>query len=261
MRDNAIQKIGLNMFSLRELCGDRAALERTLDRVANAGYRYVQVSGIRGVDPEGIAAAMDAAGLSACATHVGWDRFVGDIDEVIDLHRLYGTTHAAIGGLPDEYRSADGVGRFVREARDVLPRLAEAGIDFSYHNHNHEFVRIAGTTWLDLLYKESADLGVNFEIDTYWVVAGGADPADYIDRFASRMSIVHVKDMTVTTAREQRFAPVGSGNLNWPRVFDAIRCAPIEFVIVEQDAHYGGDEIANVTDSFRFLVDHGFAVE
>lgn len=254
-------KIGLNMYSLRELCGDLDGLQRTFDEVAKAGYRYVQISGIRSIDPEDIAKAFQASGLAACATHLGWDRFLEDLPGVIDLHKLYGTTHTAIGSLPEEYRTADGVARFVEEARPILPKIAAEGMDFSFHNHNHEFARFGGSTWIDMLFEKGADLGVKFELDTYWVVAGGADPADYIERFAKSMSIVHVKDMIVTTKREQRFAPVGSGNLNWRRIFDGVRSAPIEFIIVEQDDHYGEDRIANVAESFRYLKDSGFAVE
>ena len=252
------QKIGLNMYSLRELCTSLDDLQRTFDRVAQAGYRYVQISGIREVDPEDIATACRASGLRACATHLSWDRFTSDVGSVVDLHKLYGTTHTAIGSLPKEYLSVDGAGRFADEARDVLPKLAAEGMDFSYHNHNHEYAHFEGKPWIDHLYEHGRDLGVKFELDTYWVAAGGADPAEYIERFGESMSIVHVKDMTVTPEREQRFAPVGSGNLNWRRIFDAIRNAPIEFVIVEQDNHYGGDEIENVTASFRFLAEHGF---
>ena len=255
------QKIGLNMYSLRDLCGDLDGLARTFDRVAEAGYRYVQVSGIRDIEPEAIKQAFLASGLKACATHLGWDRFTEDIDAVIELHRLYETNHTAIGALPGGYRGSDGVDRFLREAENVLPAIDAAGMDFSYHNHNHEFVRFDGETWLDALHGRGAGKGVKFELDTYWVVAGGADPAAYIERFGSSMSIVHVKDMQVTVEREQRFAPVGSGNLNWNRVFPAIRDTPIEFVIVEQDAHYGGDPIANVSESFSFLRENGFSAE
>lgn len=255
------QKIGLNMFSLRELCGDEEQLRRTFDRVAEAGYRYVQISGIRDIEPEIIKDAFTASGLKACATHLGWDRFLEDADAVVELHRLYGTTHTAIGSLPPEYRAEDGVARFLDEARPILPVITSAGMDFSFHNHNHEFARFKGMTWLDALHSQGAGLGVKFELDTYWVAAGGADPAAYVERFASAMSIVHVKDMQVTVEREQRFAPVGAGNLNWERIFPAIRDSPIEFVIVEQDAHYGGDHLDNVARSFAFLRENGFDAE
>lgn len=255
------QRIGLNMFTLRDLCGDESQLDRTFGAVREIGYRYVQISGIKNVEPEAIAAGLEKHGLSGCATHLGWDRFVEDTEGVVELHRLYGTTHSAIGGLPEEYRSLEGVDRFIEEAKTVLPKLADAGLDFSYHNHNHEFAHYAGRPWIDHLAERGAAVGIKFELDTYWVASGGADPAEYVRRFADSMSIVHVKDMTVTPDREQRFTPVGSGNLNWSRIFDAVRAAPIEFVIVEQDRHYDADPLENVAASFSFLREAGFSVE
>ena len=254
------QKIGLNMYSLRDLCGDESALNDTFASVRKIGYRYVQISGISSVEPDAIANAMRANDLAACATHLSWDRFTDETDAVIELHRLYGTTHSAIGGLPQEYFSTDGLTRFVEEATDVLPKLRAAGLDFSYHNHNHEFAHYEGAPWIDGLYKLGAPLGINFEVDTYWVVAGGADPVAYMNRFGESMSIIHVKDMIVTPKREQRFSPVGSGNLNWAGIFEVVRSAPIEFVIVEQDTHYDDDPLRNVEASFSFLAKSGLGL-
>ena len=255
------QKIGLNMYTLRDLCGNAEALDDTFAKVYDAGYRYVQISGLSSVKPADIAEAMKRNNLKACATHLSWDQFLNDLDGVIELHKLYGTNHSAIGGLPQEYRGRAGAERFVEEAKSVVPKLEAAGLDFSYHNHNHEYVRIDGTTWIDLVHDAGAGVGIKFEIDVYWVVAGGADPAAYVEKFAGEMSIIHMKDMIVTEGREQRYSPVGSGNLNWPRIIGMVRNAPIEFVIVEQDSHYDDDPIENVAASFSFLEQNGFAAE
>ena len=255
------QKIGLNMYTLRELCKTVAALNDTFAKVREAGYRYVQISGIGEVDPEDIAEGLRKNDLKACATHLGWDRFVEDLPEVVALHQLYGTDHSAIGGLPREYLSLDGIDRFTREAQVVIPELEKVGLDFSYHNHSHEFLRFDGRTWLDRVRDSTRDIGVKFEIDVYWVVAGGADPAEYVESFANEMSIIHMKDMIVAPNREQKMAPVGSGNLNWKRINQSVKSAPIEFVIVEQDSHYEDDPIDNVAASFSFLEKCGYSAE
>jgi sugar phosphate isomerase/epimerase len=255
------QKIGLNLYSLRELCGDLSSLQRVLRTLRSIGYRYVQISGVAHISDDEVAGAMAETGMRCCGTHIGWEQFVNDTEGVIKLHRLFGTSHTAIGALPQEYWTWEGADRYVAEARDVLPALAAAGMDYSHHNHDHEFVRSDGTTWIDYVLQRAAPLGMKIEVDTYWVVAGGADPAAYIERYSDAMTIVHVKDMTVAGRRDQRFAPVGHGNLNWDRIFPAIRNAPIEYVIVEQDAHYDDDPIENVASSFRFLEKNGFAPE
>ncbi len=249
------------MYTLRDICGDKTMLNNTLASVREIGYRYVQVSGIPNSDPETIAAAIRGNDLKACATHMAWDDFLKDTDAVVKLHELYGTNHSAIGSLPDEYRSGEGIIRFAEEAEQVLPKIERSGLDFSYHNHSHEFAHYNGRTWIDQVYERCSPLGMNFEIDTYWVAAGGADPAAYLERFSNSLSIVHVKDMMVTPSREQRYAPVGSGNLNWIRIFESIRSAQVDYVIVEQDAHYDDDPLRNVAASFNFLEQAGFSAK
>ena len=63
---------------------------------------------------------------------------------VIDEHNLWDCKHAAIGGLPQAYRSAEGYARFAKEASEVAKRLAEGGLTFSYHNHSFELEKFNG---------------------------------------------------------------------------------------------------------------------
>ena len=62
--------------------------------------------------------------------------------------------------------------RFLDEIPPIAERLAAEGMDFSYHNHNHELQRIGDRTWLATLYEEVDPKHVKAEIDTYWIVAG-----------------------------------------------------------------------------------------
>ena len=91
------------------------------------------------------------------------------------------------------------------------------------------------------------------ELDVYWLVAGGADPVQWIEDLSGRQTIVHFKDMAVAPDRTQRFAEVGEGNLNWPRIVAACRAANIEWAFVEQDDCYGQDPFACLATSYRNL--------
>jgi sugar phosphate isomerase/epimerase len=76
------------------------------------------------------------------------------------------------------------------------------------------------------------------EIDTYWITHGGGDPVQWINRVAGRLPCVHLKDMAISTKREQFMAEVGEGNLNWPAILDACRKSGVKWYIVEQDVCY-----------------------
>ncbi|HEX6970592.1 MAG TPA: sugar phosphate isomerase/epimerase, partial [Limnochordia bacterium] len=149
-------------------------------------------------------------------------------------HRLLGCEYVAIGGLPREYRQAEGYRRFAKEASEVARRLRDGGLTFAYHNHSFELEKFDGRTGLEILYAESDPTVFMSEIDTYWIQHGGGDPAAWIRRLKGRAPLVHLKDM-VMRGREQLMAEVGEGNLNWPAILDACREAGTVWYIVEQD--------------------------
>ena len=194
----------------------------------------------------------------SCSTHVGWPRFTDDLDKLIEEHKLWSCRHPAIGGMPNEFRRGDKIVEFAKLAEEVGRKLAVHGMDFSYHNHNFEFRKHQGKTWLELLYAGSDARYVKAEIDTYWVQAGGGDPAAWVARCAGRMPILHLKDM-VMAEDGQRMAEIGEGNLNWPAILAAAKGAGVEWYCVEQDNCYERDPF----DSLKISLDnlHGMGLK
>lgn len=250
--------VGAQLFSAREHCKDIAGVRETFKRVKKIGYSVVQVSGFGPMEPAEVAAAAQENGLTIGATHIKWPRFLEELDAVIAEHKLWSCRHPAIGGLPQEYFTADGISKFVEELKPVAARLAEAGMDFSYHNHNHEMAPCGETTWLEALYSAAAPEVLKAEIDTYWIQAGGGDPAAWIRKYAGREPVIHLKDMTITAERECRFAPIGSGNLNWDAILAEADQAGVEYMFVEQDNCYGQDVFDCLESSYRFLHSKGY---
>jgi len=245
--------LGAQLYTLREFTQTTPDIAQTLAKVAKIGYTAVQISGFGPVDAKQVARLLDEAGLTAASTHIGWNRFLDDLEGVIEQHHLWGCRHPAIGGLPADYRSLDGLKRFVDELGPVAERLARESMDFSYHNHNHELARHGDQTWLAALYERADPRHLKAEIDTYWIQAGGGDPAAWIRKCAGREPLLHLKDMTVTPAGEQRFAEIGEGNLNWPAILQAASEGGVEWYLVEQDNCYGRDPFDSLAVSYRNL--------
>jgi sugar phosphate isomerase/epimerase len=76
---------------------------------------------------------------------------------------------------------------------------------------------------------------------------------EWIRKFDGRMKVVHLKDMAVTADREQLFAEVGEGNMNFPAILNACREIGIEWGAVEQDQSYGRDPFQCLATSFNNL--------
>jgi sugar phosphate isomerase/epimerase len=245
--------LGAQLYTVRAFTQTIEGVAETLKKVADIGYTAVQISGFGPVDPKQVAKLIADNGLTVAITHMGWDRFLNELDELIAVHKLWGCVHAAVGSLPGEYRSLDGLKRFLDELTPIAERLAQEGMDFSYHNHNHELARYGDGTWLEMLYEQAPPGMLKAEIDTYWIQAGGGDPAAWVRKCAGREPVLHLKDMAVTPEREQRMAEVGEGNMNWPAILQAAEESGVEWCMVEQDECYGRDPFESLAISYRNL--------
>lgn len=251
--------VGAQLYTLRDYLKDLQGVRETLERVAEIGYTAIQISGFGPVDMAEVAKICRDNDLDVAATHIGWDRCRNELDGLIEEHKTLDCQHPAIGGLPGEYRSVEGVQRFIDELGPIAEKLRAAGMDFSYHNHNHELAHYDGKPWLQRLYSQAPGKLLKAEIDTYWIQAGGGDPAQWIRRCAGREPLVHFKDMIVTPEREARFAPIGEGNLNWDAILEACREGGVQYALVEQDTCYDVDPFEAMATSYRNLVEMGLS--
>ena len=69
------------------------------------------------------------------------------------------------------------------------------------------------------------------EMDLCWITVGGQDPLTYFGRYPGRFPLVHVKDMT----KDQHMTEVGSGAIDWKRIFAQSEKAGIQHYFVEHD--------------------------
>jgi len=227
--------IGAQLFTLREFTKTPEDIANTLKRVKKIGYDAVQVSGMGPIDPQELKEIIDREELTICATHIGMNELRNDLDGVIKKHKLWGCKYVGLGSMPAEYRTdREGYVKFAKEISEIAKRLKESGLQFIYHNHKFEFEKFDGTLGLDILLSESDPEFVDFEIDTFWVQAGGGDPAAWIRKVKNRMKVVHLKDMAIKEDK-QIMAEVGEGNLNWPSILQACKDIGVEWYVIEQD--------------------------
>ncbi len=251
--------VAAQLYTVREFTQTIDGVADSLRKVADIGYTAVQISGFGPVDYRQVAQLVADNGLTVASTHVSWERFLNDLDQLIIEHQAWGCVHPAIGGLPGHYYTLDGLKRFADELAPIAAKLASVGMDFSYHNHSHEFAKHDGRRWIDLLLEATTPDQLKMELDVYWVQHAGADPADYVRRCAGRMPLLHLKDMAITPEREQRFAEIGEGNLNWPAIMAAAQEIGVEWYFVEQDRSYGRNPFDSLAISYRNLVAMGLS--
>ena len=226
--------IAAQLYTLRDFLKTPDDIASTLHRVAEIGYRAVQLSSVGPIEHQALRDLCDREGLTICATHTNFDQLRDNLDAVVAEHRTYGCRYTAIPVPPPEYRTGEGYARFAKEASDAARAAKEQGLIVGYHNHSWELEKFDGRTGLEILYTESDPEVFTAEIDTYWIQHGGGDPAAWIRSVAGRSPLVHLKDMQIR-GKEQLMAEVGEGNLNWPAILAACKDAGVEWYIIEQD--------------------------
>lgn len=250
-------RLAAQLYTVRDFLKTPQEIGESLRKIKAIGYNAVQASGVGPIQDEAFKQLADEAGLTICATHVGYDDLLHRMDDMIKKHRIWDCKYVGLGGLPTAYRvDREGYQAFAKQASEFGKKLEAAGLKFIYHNHDFEFAKYGASTGMDVLFEES-DASVDFELDVYWVQAGGADPIDWIRKVDGRMRVVHLKDMTVTKEREQRFAEIGEGNMNFKGILQACEAIGVEWAAVEQDNCYGRDPFESLAISFRNLTNMG----
>lgn len=216
-------------------------IENVLARVAAAGYTQVEGYGAlftNAADAAKLADQLKANGLTMPSAHIGLQMLEDNPDEVVAIAKALDLKAAYVPHLSADERPSDAAGwRAVGErAQAALAPLAAIGLDIGWHNHEFEIKDAGdGQSVLHEILEGGPDLKV--ELDLAWVLVGGEDPIAYINKYADRLSSVHIKDLAPNGECEDEdgWADVGHGTMDWPAIKQALDATSNQFLTVEHD--------------------------
>lgn len=223
----------------------------TLKKVAAIGYAGVELAGLYGKDPKELKSVLDDNSLIVCGAHVS----LGDLENLEAALETYGTLGAkfiSVPYLPAELRtSMDDYRKLAAQLEELGKKVTQAGFGFAYHNHDFEFEKFDGDVpAYDVIFGSTDPNIVKIEMDAFWVRKAGYDPVEYINKYAGRVPLIHVKDMT----EDGKFAQVGEGTTDFAPIFAAAESVGgTEYYIVEQDSTYDVAPLDAITTSFKNL--------
>jgi sugar phosphate isomerase/epimerase len=128
-------------------------------------------------------------------------------------------------------------------------KTKQNGLQLLWHNHDKEFHEMEDGLPFDYLMKNTDPKLVQCELDIYWVKKGGADPLEFLKKYAGRIPVLHVKDMAA--GPEQDFICPGRGIIDFVPIFAEARKQKIEHYFVERDNEPDG--IGCLKSSGEFL--------
>ena len=250
-------QIGAQFYTVRSQCQTLEDFALTLRKVADIGYKTVQISGTCPYDAAWLKEQLDKNGLQCVLTHIPVPRLTGETAQVIADHFTFDCPRIGLGWYAfDDEKAETSYDNFLKTFLPVAEAIHKGGRYFMYHNHDQEFKRAPGSSRiiLEKLADEIPAELMGFTLDTFWVQAGGGDPAQWIERLSGRVSAIHLKDY----AYGRKMAVIGEGNINFDRVFEKAEMAGTKYMLVEQDDCNGEDPIECLRRSYQNLKACGF---
>jgi len=258
---------GLALYTLRDSMAINP--KATLKAVAEAGYAYVESADYAdgkfyGMTPAEFKSTLDSLGLTAISAHMGMVT-LENADQLIADLKSAGITYFVIPVPPmgmftfDPATQTLGMKGTAEELVSIMNTIGEkchaAGLKLLYHNHDFEFKPLAdGTIIEEVLLEKCNPEWVNFQMDLYWVTKAEANALTYFEKYPGRFKAWHVKDMD----QEGKFAPVGTGTIDFKSILAQKEKSGMEFYLVEQDQTFGLDPMEAIKISHKGLIDLGF---
>ena len=222
--------MSLELYTVRSLTKDDFI--GTLKKLAEGGCTAVEFAGYGGISAKDMKAELDALGITAAGSHVGYKLWDEDLSGAINDLLTLGLEYATIPWLAPEMRptTADDVKALAKTFSGWQKACKAAGIRLGYHNHDFEFNKIDGVTIYDML-AELTDL--DLQLDVYWAKFIGFDAVPLIEKYAGRMPQLHVKDLNKDGSGAD--AVFGEGQVPWDEVLPAAHRSGTKWYIAEQD--------------------------
>ena len=242
------EKISLQLYTVREKAGQD--LDATLQKIAEIGYKNVELAGFYGLTAAQLRSKLDSYGLKAASAHVQFALFESDAAQAFaDMHTL-GCEYAIVPFLaPDRRQTREQLEQFAATLNRLGKQAKAGGLQFGYHNHAFEFAPVDGTPLFDVLINRTDPGLVKLELDLYWATAGGRDALELLKQYPGRFPLLHMKDMEGTGDRVD--LPVGQGILPWEKIMEQARATNTAYYVVEMDRPR--IVFDDITDSFKAL--------
>ena len=286
---NTLSKIGIQLYTLRDqLTKD---VNGTIEKVAKTGYDHVETyygyKGLQepvrfwGLAPKALKALLKANNLTSHSGHYQLDDFLtrgngkadalkAQLDIAAELGQQYLVVPVPPHALIEKLNGADF--KYMAAQLNKAGELAQkSGLKIGYHNHFWEFRQLpdSKSTGYEILLTETEPALLHFELDIFWAVKAGADPLTLFHKHPGRFAMWHVKDIDKSapakiTGPEAdkkpsgeilsniKFAEVGTGTVDFKKIFADASEAGVKYAFVEQDQIYI-DPFQSIQKSYDYV--------
>ncbi len=257
--------VGLQLYTIRDAIA--ADLEGSLKKVADLGYKNLELADYAngkfyGHAPKDFKKMVNDLGMVIISSHAGVESTgitMENAKKMADDHAALGAKYCIQPWVNEEDRNIETFKRMIGDWNKVGKIMKEAGIQFGYHNHNFEFKPVNGMVpYYDLFMPEMDKDLITMELDIYWASKAGQDPVEMFKKYPGRFQLAHFKDMSKKSAPfyeviKDDITSVGSGLIDFKRIWDARKTAGLKYFFVEDDNQGNGKPFEAIGASIKNL--------
>jgi len=210
----------------------RAMGFQSVDLVSFKGYGY-EKSPLAEMSAKDIRRALQSVGMQCENCQFYYSELHDDFDEKMRFSHELGLRNIICAPAPGKTKTIDDWKWQAAQLNELGKKVGRAGFQLGYHNHDLEFFVIDDVRPYDVLMSNTDPKLVMFQIDVGNLTFGGADAIEYLNKYTSRYFSMHAKDYLPGKTS----VPVGQGILNWKKIFEIAKKAPMQNYFAEVAAY------------------------
>lgn len=237
------QKPGMVSYTYRQSFAKDVA--KTLDTLKTLGITDIEFSNLFGRKATDIRALLDERGQKCSSFGVSYNDAQNKTTEVGQNAKTLGASFVRVAwimqkppfSIEDAKKAVENFNKIGKQLKD------EFGLTFCYHNHGYEYAKYEDGTLMDFIIQNTNPDYVSFELDLLWAFFPGQNPADWLEKYPKRYTLMHLKDLrkgiagndSGGTAVENDVA-LGTGQLDIPAILKAAKNSSIEHFYIEDES-------------------------
>lgn len=252
--DGKVQPYGIQLYSLRDILpADPFGI---IKKLGAAGYASIEsYEGPQGIywgkTNKEFKRFLSDTGLTMPSFHCNvFENFERKVAEAAEI----GVQYVICPWLGPQ-KSIDAFKKSADQFNQMGSICKKNGIRFAYHNHDYSFKPLDGEIPQNVLMDRTDPKLVAFEMDIYWVVAAGADPIEWFEKYPNRFRLAHIKDRSKKPVADEgkNSVVIGTGNIDFESILRNGRAKGLKELIVEQEANYGAGPLESAVASLKYL--------
>jgi sugar phosphate isomerase/epimerase len=248
------KNIGIQLVSVKDLMNENP--ENTLKQLGRMGYSYIETFVYKegkfyGYSPEEFRELVEKNGMRFLGSMTFYNP-VNKSDKEIETwwnktisdHKKAGVAYLSTSNNSlKKVKSLSELKIYTNYYNLVGKLCKNAGLQFLFHNHKDEFLKVEGKIIYDYFLENTNSKYVSFQSDLYWMDVAGVNPVDYFKKHPKRFTSWHVKD----------YKELGqSGKIDFNKIFLSAEKAGLKYVISEVE-DYNYSPIISVDLAWQYI--------